>query len=35
MVRHGADLTADEQKSLAQCFAEKDTEILSLCGMDK
>ena len=35
MVRHGAELTVDEQKHLAQCFAEKDAEILSLCGMDK
>jgi hypothetical protein len=35
MVRHGAELTNEEQKILVQCFAKKDTEILSLCGMDK
>jgi hypothetical protein len=34
MVRHGAELTSDEQKTLVLCFAEKEAGILSLCNMD-
>ncbi len=34
MIRHGAELTSDEQKALVLCFANKDAEILSLCSME-
>lgn len=35
MVRHGTKLSKGEQKTLVQCFASRDSSILSLCGMDK
>ncbi len=35
MIRHGAEINSDEQKTLISCFVNKDREILSFCGMDK
>ncbi len=33
MIRHGAELTPDEQTTLVGCFIDRDPEILSFCGM--
>jgi len=35
MVRHGAELSKGEQKTLVQCFTSRDAAVLSLCGLDK
>ena len=35
MIRHGAELSGKEQKTLIGCFVDRDREILSFCGMDK
>ncbi|MCF6187233.1 MAG: hypothetical protein L3J49_07135 [Desulfobulbaceae bacterium] len=35
MIRHGTELSKDEQKTLVQCFTSRDGAILSLCGLDK
>jgi len=35
MIRHGAEVNDEEQKTLISCFVNKDKAILSFCGMDK
>jgi len=35
MIRHGAEVHGDEQKTLISCFVDMDKDILSFCGMDK
>jgi hypothetical protein len=35
MVRHGAKINREQQQVLVQCFAGRNTSILSLCDMEK
>ncbi len=35
MVRHGTELSREQQKTLVQCFSGRDAAVLALCGLDK